>query len=96
MHFASNHFTYLKSFKIDIIKIDQSFIKDLPSDPNSVAIVKAILAMAEAMNIRVIAEGVESEAQYRFLEEYGCHLLQGFYISKALTIDELSQFLAKK
>ncbi len=89
-------FAYLKSFKIDIIKIDQSFIKDLPSDPNSVAIVKAILAMAEAMNIRVIAEGVESEAQYRFLEEYGCHFLQGFYISKALTINELSQFLAKK
>lgn len=89
-------FAYIKSFNIDIIKIDQSFIKDLPSDPNSMAIVNAILAMAKAMNIKVIAEGVESKEHYRYLVEHGCHFIQGFYISKALPIEELSKFLTKK
>ncbi|WP_454780213.1 EAL domain-containing protein [Legionella sp. WA2022007384] len=89
-------FAYIKSFNIDIIKIDQSFIKDLPSDPNSIAIVNAIVAMAKAMHIRVIAEGVEIKEHYQFLTQHGCHYVQGFYISKPLPIEELSNFLIKK
>ena len=89
-------FAYLKSFKIDIIKIDQSFIKDLPSDLNSVAIVNAILAMAKAMNIKVLAEGVELEEHYHFLKEHGCHFLQGYYVSKALSVEDLYKFLTKE
>lgn len=86
-------FIYLKTFQMDFIKIDQSFVKDLPYNGSSAAIVNAILAIAKAMNVQVIAEGVETDAQFQFLKERGCDFIQGFYFSKPLPADELIKLL---
>jgi PAS domain S-box-containing protein len=70
--------SYLKRFPIDTLKIDQSFVKDLGSDPNSAAIVKSIVVLAHNLNLKVIAEGVETEQQMTFLQKCACDQMQGF------------------
>jgi len=77
---------YLKRFPIDRLKIDRSFIRSLPGDTGDVAIVNAIVQMARAMQLRVIAEGVETEPQRQFLLDAGCHEFQGFLYSPALDV----------
>jgi len=77
---------YLKRFPIDRLKIDRSFIRSLPGDAGDVAIVNAIVQMARAMQLRVIAEGVETEPQRQFLLDAGCHEFQGFLYSPALDV----------
>ena len=79
---------YLKRFPIDKLKIDRSFIQGLPGDDSDSAIVIAILQMASALGMKVIAEGVESEAQRQFLLDSGCHQFQGYLYAPAL--DSLS------
>ena len=79
--------SYLTRFPIDKIKIDHSFVRDLASDATDAAIIKAIIAMARSLNIRVIAEGVENQAQQTFLRERGCDEAQGFYYSAAVPIE---------
>ncbi len=79
---------YLKRFPIDKLKIDRSFVHGLPADDSDSAIVRAILQMAAALGMRVIAEGVETEAQRRFLLDSGCHEFQGYLHAPAL--DSLS------
>jgi EAL domain-containing protein (putative c-di-GMP-specific phosphodiesterase class I) len=79
---------YLKRFPIDKLKIDRSFVRGLPGDDSDGAIVVAILQMAGALGMKVIAEGVESESQRRFLLDAGCHEFQGFLYAPAL--DSLS------
>lgn len=86
---------YIKYFKIDMLKIDQSFIQDLPDNPNAIAIVSAIIAMSKALNITVLAEGVETKEQLDFLKEKGCDLFQGFYFSKPMPEERLIAFLEK-
>ena len=81
--------SYLKDFHIDGVKIDQSFIKELPHNQNDVAITTAILAMAERLEIKVLAEGVESQAQSEFLHQHGCHLMQGYWFAKPISVEEL-------
>ncbi|MBN7795128.1 two-component system response regulator [Parahaliea mediterranea] len=73
--------SYLKRFPIDTLKIDQSFVADLDS-PDGAAIVDAILALSSTLNLRVIAEGIETEEQLRYLLEKRCELLQGYYFSR--------------
>jgi len=85
---------YLKNFPHDKIKIDQSFIRDLMSDKNSASIVTTIISMAHKLGVRVIAEGVESIDQVNFLREHKCDEIQGYYYSKPVTADQLTEVLA--
>jgi len=82
---------YLKRFPLDHIKIDRSFIKDIPEDTDDATITRTIISMAHNLRLKVIAEGVETEAQLNFLREHGCDEMQGFFFSRPL---EKDQFLA--
>ncbi len=84
---------YLKQFPINIIKIDMSFIKDIPKDMNVMSIVEAIIGMAHILKIKVVAEGVETTDQLRFLKEQNCDQIQGFLFSKAVPAEKISEFL---
>jgi EAL domain-containing protein (putative c-di-GMP-specific phosphodiesterase class I) len=73
--------SYLKRFPIDFLKIDKSFVDGLPSDPNDRALVNAIIAMAHNLDIRVVGEGVETEAQRAYLAAQQCYELQGYFFA---------------
>lgn len=79
--------SYLKQLPLDTLKIDQSFVHGLPDDPHDAAIARAIIALGRSMNLTVIAEGVEHEAQERFLEAEGCDQIQGYALSAPLPAD---------
>jgi EAL domain-containing protein (putative c-di-GMP-specific phosphodiesterase class I) len=78
---------YLKNLPIAELKIDQSFVRGLATDGGDVAIVKAVLAMAKYLNLRVVAEGVERDEQFDFLVTNGCQLLQGFLLARPVALD---------
>jgi EAL domain-containing protein (putative c-di-GMP-specific phosphodiesterase class I) len=84
---------YLKRFPINSIKIDRSFIQDLPGDADSAAITRAIIAIADSLKLNVIAEGVENEAQMDFLRAHNCTEIQGYYFSKPLPPTEFAAML---
>ena len=87
--------SYLKRLPIDILKIDQSFVAGLPDDPNDAAITRAIIALGRSMQLTVIAEGVETKSQERFLAFEGCQQIQGYALSKPLSADDFAtRFLA--
>lgn len=83
--------SYLKRFPVDELKIDRSFVKDIPEDRNDMDIVAAIIAMAQKMNLRVVAEGVETVEQVEFLRKNACYQVQGYYFSMPLAEQELSR-----
>lgn len=83
----------LKNFPIDILKVDRSFVRDLPLDAGDAAITEAIIAMAKSLKISVTAEGVETEEQARFLEEKNCNRCQGFYFSRPVPALEITALL---
>lgn len=87
--------SYLKRFPFDKLKIDISFIRDIITDPESSAIALAIIAMAHNLNLRAIAEGVETEEQLEYLRKHGCDEIQGFIVSKPVTACEFEQQLRK-
>ncbi len=87
--------SYLRKFPIDLLKIDQSFIKHLNEKMEDAAIVKTIIAMGKSLRMKTIAEGVETEEQRKFLQENGCDYGQGFLISPALPASEIVSFLEK-
>lgn len=85
--------SYLKSFPIDYLKIDKSFLTEVPHDPNDGAIVRTIIDMAHSLGLKVIAEGVETREQLDFLLEQDCDEIQGYYFSKPLPKDDLTKLL---
>lgn len=88
--------SYLKRFPIDAVKIDRSFTQDLEHDgDDAAAIVTATIRLAHAMNLAVVAEGVENTQQRDFLLKYGCDVLQGYYYSKPVAADEFAKLLAR-
>jgi diguanylate cyclase (GGDEF)-like protein len=88
--------SYLKRFPVDIIKIDRSFVRDVPHDVDDAAIVTGIIALAHSLRLDVVAEGVETESQLRFLKEQSCDLLQGFYLSQAVPAEQFARDLIAK
>lgn len=87
--------SYLKRFEIDKLKIDQSFIRDIPGNSESITIVKAILAMAKELHVKVLAEGVETLEQLEFLKMEGCDFAQGYYYSKPVEASLFEELLVK-
>jgi diguanylate cyclase len=85
--------SYLKRFPIDKLKIDQSFVRGVNNDPEDAAITSAIIALARSLNVKVIAEGVETEEQLAFLREHGCEEGQGFYFARPVPGNEFTRFL---
>ncbi len=88
--------SYLKKLPINQLKIDKSFIDDIPSDKESSGIVKAIISLSKILNLHIIAEGVENEEQQKFLLKNGCKNMQGYLYSKPLSYSDMTEFLKTK
>lgn len=87
--------TYLKRLPLDQLKIDQSFVQDVLSDPNDAAIANTIITLGKSLGFAVVAEGVETEGQREFLVAHGCHLFQGYLFSKPLPVPDFVAFARK-
>jgi len=94
-NFGTSYFSLqqLKRLPIDILKIDRSFVRDITENSNNMAIVKAIIAMAQTLQLKVIAQGVETREQQNFLRQAGCYAMQGFLFSPPIPLADLEQFL---
>lgn len=84
---------YLKRFPIGTLKIDRSFIRDVPHDPGDAAITRTIIAMAHGLGMQVIAEGVETLEQLEFVRTHRCDAIQGYYVSEPVTTETMSEML---
>lgn len=86
--------SYLKQFPLNVLKIDRSFVNDVTVDSDDAAIVEAIMAMAERLGLKIVAEGVETAAQLQYLQRKHCHRVQGYYFSRPLALPALLDYLA--
>ncbi len=87
--------SYLQRFPLCTLKIDRSFVKDLPADEDAAGLTAGIIALAHRLRMTVVAEGVETIEQLGFLRANGCNQIQGFYLSKPIAADEMSRFLER-
>ena len=88
--------SYLMNYEFDILKIDRSFLSTLSTNKSTPVILKAIIQMAHGLGLKVVAEGVEQEEQYDFLEEQGCDVIQGYLFSQPIEAKEVYKFVSKK
>jgi len=86
---------YLKQFPIDVLKIDQSFVRGVAHSSEDAAITSATIAMARQLGLRVVAEGVEEKSQMDFLYRHGCNEFQGFLFSPAVPADKFADLLRR-
>lgn len=84
---------YLKRFPIDTIKVDRSFVMDIPSSEDDMAITSAVIAMAHQLKMRVVAEGVETVKQLKFLKEQNCEYAQGYLFGKPMPLDAILRLI---
>ncbi|WP_169333590.1 bifunctional diguanylate cyclase/phosphodiesterase [Leeia oryzae] len=87
--------SYLKRFPIDHLKVDRSFVRDVINDPDDASITSAIIAMAHNLKLQVVAEGVETEEQAKFLRQLGCEYAQGFHYSKPLSSEDMTAYMQR-
>lgn len=85
--------SYLRRFRIDTLKVDRSFVRDVTDNPDDAAITSAIIAMAQSLKLKVIAEGVETKEQLKFIKQHNCRYVQGFLFSRPLPANEIEQLL---
>jgi predicted signal transduction protein with EAL and GGDEF domain/CheY-like chemotaxis protein len=85
--------SYLKSFPIDTVKIDRSFVAEMLTDHTTASIVEAIVSMTRILGLTVIAEGVEDHSQFAFLQRIGCDAMQGFYVSAAIPAEQFAKLI---
>jgi diguanylate cyclase (GGDEF)-like protein/PAS domain S-box-containing protein len=88
--------SHLKRFPLHTLKIDQSFVRDIDTDPDDRAIVQAIIQMARALDLQTIAEGVETDAQHQFLRREGCDMMQGYYFGRPMDASALEMWIAAR
>lgn len=88
--------SYLKRLPVNWLKIDRSFVQQLPANEEDQAITTLIVAMANSLNYKVVVEGVETEPQFGFLQQCGCHYGQGYYFSRPIPVEELMRLLVEK
>lgn len=86
----------LKNLPIHRLKIDQSFIKDIPQDKNDCAIAAAILALSKELNLKVVAEGIETSEQVNFLNNLGCNDLQGFLFGRPVAPEQIPDLIRNR
>jgi len=84
---------YLRQLPIDTLKIDTCFVRNIPKDPKNQVIVKRIIAMAHDLNLKVVSEGIETEAEMELLRDYGCDLIQGYWIGAPMKTADLVERL---
>ncbi|MFJ5563119.1 putative bifunctional diguanylate cyclase/phosphodiesterase [Lysinibacillus xylanilyticus] len=84
---------YLKTFPVDVLKIDRAFVRNIVPEKSGIAMISAMISLAHALNLQVVAEGVEEEAELNVLREHGCEYVQGYYFSKPLSVGDFTKFI---
>ncbi|MGE8006315.1 putative bifunctional diguanylate cyclase/phosphodiesterase [Lysinibacillus sp. NPDC093216] len=86
---------YLKTFPVDVLKIDRAFVRDIVPEKSGIAMISAMISLAHALNLQVVAEGVEEEAELNVLREHGCEYVQGYYFSKPLSVKDFTKLIVE-